>query len=357
MSAMKRDNLGLIAVGVILLCTAALTIYLATPREEPSTGGVNFTEVTLSSFEVKFLGWVVEYSNLSASDFAEHASAFTWVSPTGLYIDQNGDLGGAIAANVVSTAKDNGVLVLPLVANKDFDSQTVHKILVDAETRDSVINQLDSFIKQGGYDGINIDFEGVPEGDRDALTQFMGLLASRLRPEGKLVTIDAAAKTYDATTGWAGAYDYKALGGVCDLVIIMAYDYHWSGGPAGAVSPLDWFNYVVSYASSVIPASRLVIGMPFYGYDWPTGGTASGVTFSEALKISTQLNRTIRFDQASGEYTFTYVKDGIGREVWFQGAMSTELRIQIVKNHGIDQVAAWSIGAEDPRTWEVIRRG
>jgi len=353
-----QGNLGLITVGVILLLTTALTLYLAMPKEEPSTGrGVNFTEITLSSLEVKFLGWVVEYDPLSASDFAEHVGAFTWVSPTGLYIDESGTLGGDVAADVVRTARDAGVLLLPLVANRNFDRQTAHKILTEAETRDSVISQLESFIDQGGYDGINIDFEDVPEGDRDGLTQFMGLLASRLRSKGKLVTIDVPAKTYDATTGWAGAYDYGALGDICDLVIVMAYDYHWSGGPAGAISPLGWFEDVVRYASSVIPASRLMIGMPFYGYDWPTGGTASGLTFDEALEISTEMNRTIRFDEASGEYTFTYIKDNTRREVWFQGAQSIELRIQILKNHGVDQVAAWRIGQEDPRTWEVIGPG
>jgi len=353
-----QGNLGLIAVAVILLSTAALTIYLAMPREEPFTGpGVNFTEITLSSVEVKFLGWVVEYDALSASDFAQHVAAFTWVSPTGLYIDETGTLGGDVPADVVKSARDGGVLVLPLVANRNFDRQTAHKILTEAETRDSVIGQLESFLAQGGYDGINIDFEDVPEGDRDGLTQFMGLLASRLRSKGKLVTIDVPAKTYDATIGWAGAYDYGALGDVCDLVIIMAYDYHWSSGPAGAVSPLDWFEDVVRYASSVIPASRLMIGMPFYGYDWPTGGTASGVTFDEALQMSAEMNRTIRFDEATGEYTFTYVRDNTRREVWFQGAKSVELRLQILKNHGLDQAAAWRIGQEDPRTWEVIRRG
>lgn len=353
-----QDNLGLIAVGIMLLSATALVVYLSMPREEPQVGeGVNFTDVTLSSIEVKFLGWVVEYDAFSGSDFAEHAGAFTWVSPTGLYIDESGRLGGEVASGILEPARRNGVLVLPLVANKDFNRQIAHRVLAEAEVRDSVIDQIDRLMEQGGYDGVNIDFEDVPEGDRDKLSQFMALLAGRLRPKGKLVTIDVPAKTYDATIGWAGAFDYRALGAACDLVIIMAYDYHWSGGPSGPISPLDWFEDVVKYASSVIPADKLVIGIPFYGYDWPAGGTASGLTFGRALEISMETNRSVRFDGSSGEYTFNYLRDGVRREVWFQGAKSTELRLQIVRGHGLDQVAAWRVGQEDPRTWEVITRG
>ncbi|HYA21740.1 MAG TPA: glycosyl hydrolase family 18 protein, partial [Thermoproteota archaeon] len=291
----------------------------------------------------------------SVSDFSNHADAFTWVSPTGLYVDAEYKLGGT-PAEVEPTARNESVMVLPLIANRDFDRTIVHGILSDAQARDSVIDQIDRFVESGGYDGVNIDFEDVPEGDRDLLTQFMQLLANRLRPKGKLITMDVPAKTSDTTIGWAGPYDYEALGRTCDLVILMVYDYHWSGGAPGAVSPLDWFEDVLRYSTSVIPTNKLMIGIPFYGYDWPSGGTASGVSFQQALGIAAQAGKPVRFSNGSGEYTFSYSKDGVNHEVWFQGAKSTELRLQVMERYGLNQVAAWCIGQEDPRTWEVIAR-
>lgn len=352
----RSDNMTLALVGGLSLIVIVVTLYLSMPREEPVSGiGVNFTEVQLSEFRVKFLGWVVDYDPFSVSDFSSHADAFTWVSPTGLYIDEEYKLGGS-PAEVQLTARNESVMVLPLVANKDFNRAVVHRVLSDTQVRDSVIDQIDRFVGGGGYDGINIDFEDVPEGDRDLLTQFMQLLADRLEPKGKLVTIDVPAKTSDTTIGWAGPFDYRALGRICDLVILMVYDYHWSGGTPGAISPLDWFEDVIRYSSLVIPASKLVIGIPFYGYDWPSGGTASGVSFRQALDIAAQVKRPVRFSNGSGEYTFTYSKDGVNHEVWFQGAKSTELRLQVMQRYGLDQVAAWCIGQEDPRTWEVVAR-
>ncbi len=342
-------------VGVSLI-VIVVTLYLTMPRQEPVSGpGVNFTQVNLSEYRVRFLGWVVDYDPFSVTDFSNHSGAFTWVSPTGLYVDEEYKLGGA-PADVTSTARNESVMILPLIANKNFDRSIVHGILSDTGVRDSVVDQIDRFVKAGGYDGVNIDFEDVPEGDRDLLTRFMQLLTERLRPEGELVTIDVPAKTSDTTIGWAGPYDYQALGQTCDLVILMVYDYHWSGGTPGAVSPLDWFEDVLRYSSSVIPASRLVVGIPFYGYDWPSGGTASGVSFQQALGTAEQVGKPVRFSNASGEYTFSYSKGGVDHEVWFQGAKSTELRLQVMQRYGLDQVAAWCIGQEDPRTWEVIVR-
>jgi spore germination protein len=352
----RSDGMTLALVGGLSLIVIIGTLYLSMPREEPVAGnGVNFTEVRLSEFQVRFLGWVVDYDPFSVTDFSNHANSFTWVSPTGLYIDEEYKLGGS-PAQVQLAAKNESVIVLPLVANKDFNRAVVDRILSDAQTRDSVIDQIDRFVDGGGYDGINIDFEDVPEGDRDLLTQFMQLLADRLQPKGRLVTIDVPAKTSDTTIGWAGPFDYRALGRICDLVILMAYDYHWSGGSPGAVSPLDWFEDVIMYSSIAIPTNKLVIGIPFYGYDWPSGGTASGVSFQQALDIATQMNKPVRFVNGSGEYTFTYSKDGVNHEVWFQGAKSTELRLQVMQKYGLDQVAAWCIGQEDPRTWEVVAR-
>jgi len=358
MIAMKiSENLDLLAVGAIFLIACGWTLMLMMPREEQFEGqSFDFSAVQLSRVQVRFLGWVVEYDQASASDFSSNAAAFTWVSPTGMFIDEDGKLQGRMPGGISQAARNNGVLNLPLVANRNFNRQIAHKVLTDAETRSSVIDQLTRFIQDGEYDGVNIDFEDVPESDRDHLTDFMRLLADRLRPEGKLTTIDVPAKTYDATTGWAGAFDYRALGEICDLVIIMVYDYHWSTSGPGPISPLGWFEDVVKYSTSVIPKEKLVIGIPFYGYDWPAGGSATGLSFSQALAIAESVARPIAFDENSGEYTFAYSRGGVRREVWFQGAKSTELRLQLLGRYGLNQVAAWRIGQEDPRTWEVIGR-
>ena len=250
----------------------------------------------------------------------------------------------------------NGVKVIPLIANKGFNRDIVHRILSNSANRERAVEQILDLVVSRSYDGINIDFENIPPEDRTNLTLFMKLLYEKLHPLGKIVTIDVPAKTQPTYSGWSGAYDYSALAKYCDLVIIMIYDYHWSGGKPGPISPLDWFSKVLDYAISVMPIEKIVTGIPFYGYDWPEGKRGRGVSYESAISTAKEANSMVHFDEVTGEAYFTYVLKGETHYVWFQIAKSTELRIKEALSKGISRIAAWRIGLEDPLTWDVINK-
>src|SRR5205823_1595270 len=119
-----------------------------------------------------------------------------------------------------------------------------------------------------GYDGFDLDLEAVEPQDRSAYSAFVAALGAALHERNKALTLAVPAKTRDVTTGWAGAYDYAALGGQADLITIMTYDYHgpWSG--PGSVAPYDWVEQVLTFAASQVPPRKVLLGLAFYGYDW-----------------------------------------------------------------------------------------
>jgi len=311
-----------------------------------------FSSVKLNSFKVEFFGWLIESDRESLDSFSLHANSFTWISPASSYIERGGKFHGIVSNETIKIARENGVLIVPLVANSGFDREVVHEILSSEPVKESVISSLVSFVVNGNYDGINIDFENIDPNDRENLTSFMETLSKELHRYGKIVSIDVPAKTYDAREGWSGAYDYKSLGEACDYIVLMVYDYHWSGSEPGPVSPLNWLDNVLKYTTSVVKKEKIIVGIPFYGYDW-YGGRGKGITFSNAINLILNLKAKVYFDTNSGEY---YAREG-GHEIWFQGAKSTELRLNIIVNkYNITKVAAWRVGAEDPRTWEVIKK-
>ncbi|MGB9805489.1 MAG: glycosyl hydrolase family 18 protein [Thermoproteota archaeon] len=341
------------AITLIFVFSSVLLIMRSNERKEISKNlTAYFSNIKLSSYDVRFLGWLIENDEASLSSFKNNSKSITWVSPTSSYITKGGIFIGKVSNSVVELARTSNTLVIPLVANEGFSKDIAHEFLTDPKIRDEVLSNLTNFVVNGKYDGINIDFEGVDPSDREALTDFMRLLSAKFHEHSKIVSIDVPAKTYDSREGWSGAYDYKALGNYCDYVVLMVYDYHWSGSSPGPISPLDWLKNVLNYATSVIPKEKIVVGIPFYGYDW-SGGRGSGVTFSEAINLAISTNAKVYFDETSGEYYFKVQ----GHEVWFQGAKSTELRLNIiVHDYNITNIAAWRLGAEDPRTWEVIQR-
>ncbi|RLF20462.1 MAG: hypothetical protein DRZ82_02155 [Thermoprotei archaeon] len=311
----------------------------------------------IETFKVHFWGWVVHYDPKSKESYFKNHEKFTWVSPTWYIVNEEGRVVEIYYdEELVRRSREWNIKVIPLIANKDFDPAIVHMILSDENLRKNVIESIIRIVLERGYDGINIDFEGIPAEDRELLNKFVLELSFELHKYDRILTIDVPAKTRDVKTGWAGAFDYAFLGRYCDLVIIMIYDYHWSGSEPGPISPLGWFKDVLRYAKTVIPKEKIVAGIPFYGYDWIIGGRGKGVTYDGAINIAKKYGATIVFSEEEGEAYFKYSKNGEQHEVWFNTAESTRLRLSVAISMGIKKIAAWRIGQEDPKTWDLIEK-
>lgn len=343
--------LGAAVLGLILVSLFP-HVVVPPPRERPSTP----RQPEAPRPRIRLLGWVVEYDRRSEDDFISHRDRFTWVSPT--WLVSYGD--GSVVEKVwypllVEKAREAGVKVHVLVANRDLRRDVVHTMLSEPEFRERFIRELLRVVEERGYDGVNLDLEGVPPGDRDAYTRLVCELAERLHAAGRELSVDVPAKTSDEGSDWSAAYDYAALAGCADQVVIMAYDYHWSGSGPGPVSPLPWFRRVLGYALSRIPAEKLVIGIPAYGYDWPEGGRGRGITYREAVETAERHGATIVYDEAAGEATYSYVDgDGVRHVVWFSTARSMAERIKAAASMGVYSVAFWRVGSEDPGFWVVL---
>lgn len=354
---MTRLDSRILLTLAILIITIVYVSLLMVQRagRRPSQGNSSnideyFKTVPLERLEVRFFGWVTP-DDESINSFLANADKFTWVSPTGSIVNVHGVFVPKVDDRVVEAARRSNVSIVPLVANDGFDRSLAHRILTDPEVRGRTIESIVSFVVENNFAGVNMDYENIPPEDRSALNSYMRELAARLHSHDRIVTIDVSGKTWDDTSGWGGAWDYRALGEICDYVCIMCYDYHWSGSEAGPIGPLGWLREVVQYALSTIPREKIVIGVPFYGYRW-LGRNGVGLAFRQALETAKNVNTDVFFSEEDAEYHYSYGS----YEVWFQGAKSVELKASTVLSYGIDKIAAWRVGQEDPRTWEVVSR-
>src|SRR5205807_6922570 len=150
-----------------------------------------------------------------------------------------------------------------------------------------------------GYDGVNIDFENLASSDRALFSAMMSNVYARLHPVGKLVTLAMPAKTSERYEGFPGGFDYAGLAPNLDLAVIMAYDQHYSGGPAGPIADVAWVNDVINYAKVSIPPKKIVLGMPFYGYNWAIGRNgARAMTYNDIVSTVFANGGQIQLDPA-----------------------------------------------------------
>src|SRR5439155_15539484 len=226
--------------------------------------------------------------------------AAQWVA-----IDACGNLASRDDQTLKRLAQQHNVKVLPSLLT--LSGWLNHQLLADDETAAHAIEQIVGYTVTEGYDGFDLDLEGVNAADRQLLTRFVAWLGPALRDNGKLLTLAIPAKEREVTTGWAAAYDYAALGAEADLVTVMAYEYRGPFSGPGSVAPYDWVARVTAFSTSQISPEKVLLGLSFYGYDWNTtsGGTRS-LGYAQALALADRYDVPFAFDQSQQSATFSY---------------------------------------------------
>src|SRR5207249_3808074 len=251
------------------------------------------------------LGYYVAYDATSWASLAEHVDQLDIVAAQWVTIDACGNLASHDDQTLKQLARQHNVKVLPSLLT--LSGWLNHQLLADDETAAHAVEQIVGYTLAEGYDGVDLDLEGVDAADRPLLTRFVSWLGSALHDNAKLLTLAIPAKERDVTVGWAGAYDYAALGVEADLVTVMAYEYRGPFSGPGSVAPYDWVARVAAFSTSQIPPEKVLLGLSFYGYDWNTtsGGTRS-LGYPQALAFSNHYAAPFAFDLRQQSATFSY---------------------------------------------------
>ena len=259
----------------------------------------------------------------------------------------------------LSRLRARGLPVVPTLANVDAQGNwayaAVASVLHSPALARRQVAGIVALVDGHHYAGIDLDYENLRAGDRQAFTAFVTGLAAALHAKGKILSVALFAKASDA--GYAPrnvAQDYAAIGRAADQVRLMGYDYHWETSPPGPVAPIGWIRDVISYAKTQIPASKIILGIPEYGYDW-SGGFGTGISWLQALQLSRQYHAQAHYDASSQSPWFTYADPSRHRHtVWFENAESTQAKLDVAE--GIGGVYLWMYSDPDPGTWSVLHR-
>ncbi|WP_069648891.1 LysM peptidoglycan-binding domain-containing protein [Caloranaerobacter ferrireducens] len=288
----------------------------------------------------------------------------TYISPFSYQVNADGTLNPIKDETILEESKKYDIAPLLVVTNfrgGNFDTKLAHTILTDEKIQNTLIDNIIKTMKNKGYKGLNIDFERIPPSDRDLYNNFLTKVVNRLKPLGYPVSTALAPKTYDIRKGaWHGAHDYKAHGEIVDFVILMTYEWGWSGGPPMAVAPINQVKKVLDYALTVIPSRKIMIGIPLYGYDWtlpymPKGEWAKRVSPQTALKIAAKYGAKIEYDKESQAPYFNYIDEERNKHiVWFEDARSIKAKFKLVNRYNLRGVSYWLLGLSFPQNWVML---
>lgn len=276
----------------------------------------------------------------------------TFLSPFSYRSDLQGNLTPTFRLNTTLSGGHrtaNLLTLTNLLEAGGFSSQIAHAILTDQTVQDAFLENVEALLREGGWYGVNVDFEYVYQFDRESYNQFLRRLIQRMHQLGYIVVTALAPKLSDSQQGLLySAHDYAAHGQTVDYVVLMTYEWGYTYGPAMAVAPLNMVRRVLDYATQVIPAGKILMGIPNYGYDWTLpfaqGTAARSLTNVEAVTLAGQVGANIQFDQAAQSPFFRYYDaDGRQHEVWFEDARSLRAKYALVAEYGLGGVSFWNL--------------
>ena len=331
------------------------------PNVPVTTPPTNAPPVSKPAGAKEVVGFYAEWwgnDMVSYNDMVKNKDSINTIAPFWATLNADAsvtDRGGSDHASVVKYAKANSIQALLLVNNAKSTGtvKPIHTVLSNPALRKKAIDNLEAFIKQYQMDGINIDFEEVPAGDRDNLTAFMAELYTRLKPQGYVVTIDVFPK-HNELVDISKPYDYAKLAQYADKIMLMSYDYHGRWSDPGAVSPIISVDKDLQYALKFIPKHKLYLGIPGYGYDWSSKGVES-LEYGPIQNLISKSGAKVEWDDVSKSPYFKYTgTDGVKHEVWFENSYSLRFKLDLVNKYDIAGIAIWKLGSEDQAFWPLI---
>jgi spore germination protein len=317
-------------------------------------------------------GWLPYWSMPSSlnsvttnADLWSDASPF-WYQATGA-TTINGHA-GAGDTTVIDTLRSRNIKVVPTVT-ESLDATGMAKLLADPSQRAAHVTALVNLVTAKGYDGVDLDYESMNFGGTSAdratvRSGFVALareLGAALDAKGRLLSVTVGARTRADDPNWS-VFDYGGIAPSVDRFRIMTYDYHWRNGPPGAVAPVWWVNNVLAYAVTAVPASKIEVGVPLYGYDWPADptqsdgyGPATSLSYQQAEARRVQYGAVRQWSATEGAPYFTYTANNVKHVVWYNDADATKAKMTFIEKYGIRGLAFWAVGYEDTRQWPVLR--
>jgi spore germination protein len=304
------------------------------------------------------------FANISSSVLEKTLPYLTYLSIFSYEVKVDGTLRAIDDATLIAAARQAKVAPLLVITNLlpggGFSSDLAHEILSSDKLQDTLLNNVLQTLKAKNYYGVDIDFEYVYPYDKQLYNSFLKKAVEKLRPLGYSVTTALAPKLSADQKGLLyEAHDYPVHGKLASHVILMTYEWGYTAGPPMAVAPLNAVRRVLEYAVTAIPSSKILMGIPNYGYDWTLpykpGTRATTVSNVGAVNIAAREGAEIKYDQASQAPYFNYYDDnGKQHVVWFEDARSIKAKLQLVNELRLSGISYWTIGRYFPQNWLVL---
>ena len=263
---------------------------------------------------------------------------------------------------------------------KLFEDKKIDELIVNPEAKKRLMREVETVVKSGKFDGVNIDFEYMSKATRILDDDFLQFLLELRQADWGEISVDVFANTVIK-----GNRDgLKKLLERVDKMIVMAYDFHRPGSDfAGPVAPYsaeigersigEILGKIVEFDLDKV---KVIMAYPLYGYEWETddnslgsatreGGYGRTVFYAEGVGITgivwdemaqspwvawtekAQRSRVVR-KKVGTKYknTTQYYTVDQWHQAYFENGLSLGIKVEAAKRNELGGVGFWALGYE-----------
>jgi GH18 family chitinase len=205
--------------------------------------------------------------------------------------------------------------------------------LLSAANRPAFISNIVKLAVDGNFDGVDVDLENnLITNDTARYAAFVDALQAALHQQGKLIT--SAQVQWSSTPQFMSSTTLNKF----DYINIMSYDATGWWNPA-APGPHASYEKATGdfsfYRSRGIPAAKLYIGVPFYGYAFGPGfpATDEGSTF-------TYLDLVQTYTDAANKDSIVVKDKGA---IYYNGIPTIEKKTLFARDNGAAGIMIWHL--------------
>lgn len=391
-----KKIIGLISLLIGLTAVAAL-LFVTLTKKQPLVSPIN--SATTFSFlpgitkknNNRVVYGFLPYWNLKQVELQPELTNLGYFSLT---VAGNGEISTTQEGNIepgYAKLKSDDLLQLIEVAQTkkiksevvlaQFNNDDIASFLTSQAAQDRLIKSLDSILLAYPFSGVNIDFEYTGEvtpGLKTHFVQFMADLKKHLDEKYRGVTLSI--DMYSSAASRPMIWDVPEIGKHVDYIIIMAYDFHRRSSPtAGPVAPIfggktlwdsDISDHLQDYLKAV-PSSKLLLGVPFYGYEWQTmngdsqaftlpdtGTTASYKRVQEILSQKDKLKVVEKWNETALSPYVIYQEHNTTHVMYYDNSRSLSYKLDFVNQLDLAGIAIWALGYEGDyrELWDIINK-
>lgn len=337
------------------------------PSDKPLIGFLPYWNINTAQIPYHLLDWLAYFSVTLDYDGSLQKSIDNQLD-MGWYL-----LGSDNAAEIFEQARKKGVKLMLTVTC--FNNENIDTIIKNEKSKTAAIENIAQLVREYKFEGVNIDFEYNLDHEVIATTDQYVIFLEELKRELQTINqnIVITADVYANGIIKDEPYDSKKLSDQLDYLVLMGYDFHQANSPkAGPVAPIksqsgaNISKALDSALAKKIDNKKLILAMPFYGYEWQTVDENYGSNTypkSGAMASYKRVNKLIEDEDLEVKWDFvamspwiSYEKKGVMHQIYYENDDSVRLKLDLIDQMKLGGGAIWALGyeGENASVWEVI---